>query len=492
MSDKNEQRSQAAIARLRDSTAETPLAQRLAWPIIFLCVSALAIWIGWIGFIASDDALYYYAANHWLTDPPFAGDTHWATRFPVVLSLAAMLTLAGRSFLAFDLTALFWYAMFVVMMGAFVRRLAGPRAGWIAATLTATLPVVTIGASVVNCDLPEVFFLVAGVWLLIEARGWPRAILAGTCFGLAVLCRETAILSLAGLGLPFLVGRPLPRKRLLIAALGAIAVLSAELAFQYLTTGDPFHRYFLAAHHDSHIDRAANLEGNLLVHPLIDPLLTLLINNEFGLLFWAGGAGLLLGGAWRGTTGIERTALLLIGAMALSAFAIIGLLQNTLVLNPRYFTIVAIAMILLVAIWLNRLRPRFAVAVIGIMVATNLLLLGLSNAHPHWPSEALAIATRDHPHERIASATALTKRAQLFLIFEDSDTVQADPSRRATLHFSATPPPNGAQIVTAYRSPPTRMGAIAQSLGLAGAIPAPLRKPVLAPNPTAYLTRPAH
>ncbi len=42
----------------------------------------------------------------------------------------------------------------------------------------------------------------------------------------------------------------------------------------------------LAFHHDSHIDLAANEEGNVLVHPATDPLLVLLVNDDFALLFW--------------------------------------------------------------------------------------------------------------------------------------------------------------------------------------------------------------
>ncbi len=46
-------------------------------------------------------------------------------------------------------------------------------------------------------------------------------------------------------------------------------------------TGHPLNRWDVAFHHDSHIDRAANLEGDLLVQPAIDPLLVLLVNEDF-------------------------------------------------------------------------------------------------------------------------------------------------------------------------------------------------------------------
>ena len=78
---------------------------RLAWPLAIALVAAVAVACGWTGFIASDDELYYGGALKWAAGEPFAGDSHWTTRFPLVLTLAAMIKLVGAAPLALHLTA---------------------------------------------------------------------------------------------------------------------------------------------------------------------------------------------------------------------------------------------------------------------------------------------------------------------------------------------------------------------------------------------------
>lgn len=222
-----------------------------ARPVLVSAVAVpLAVAIAWTGYIASDDASYYFGALEWLTDPPFAGSDHWTTRFPLVLSLAAAIGLVGAGPLALGLTAVGWYLAFLLATALFAQRVGGPRVAILAALLIGTLPLVATSASIANCDLPEVAFLLLGLWLLAgEAAGErPRtgaALAAGISFGLAILCRETAVLALAGLGVPFLLGRPVTRRTLLLAAAGAACVLAGEMLFQWLVTGDPLHRYGL-------------------------------------------------------------------------------------------------------------------------------------------------------------------------------------------------------------------------------------------------------
>ncbi|MGK4422039.1 glycosyltransferase family 39 protein, partial [Klebsiella pneumoniae] len=90
------------------------------------------------------------------------------------------------------------------------------RAGWIAALLVGTMPMVAVAGSIVGIDLTEAVALIAGAWLLGEAApgraGLRQGVLAGLCFGLAILSRETAVLSLAGLTIVVLWGRPVRRE----------------------------------------------------------------------------------------------------------------------------------------------------------------------------------------------------------------------------------------------------------------------------------------
>ena len=256
-----------------------------------------------------------------------------------------MRRVVGQNFAAFAATALVFYVAVVAAIAAFTRAVAGTRAAWIAALLTATMPVVVQHASTVSVDLMEASALMAGALLLGRARddraGLLRGLVAGLCFGVAVLCRETSVLPLAGLAPLFLLGRPVPRRVLVAAGVGLAIVLGGEALFQYALTGEPLRRYTIAFHHDEHIDRAANMEGNFLLWPPIDPLLVLLVNDDFGFLFWALAAAMVVG-VRRCVPAGGRPALLVLGAMAAASFLLVSVLVTKLVLNPRYFMLPAL------------------------------------------------------------------------------------------------------------------------------------------------------
>ncbi|MET0362891.1 MAG: glycosyltransferase family 39 protein [Sphingobium sp.] len=467
----------------------TALLRHAGWPALLAALAVAAVWAGWVGFMASDDGLYYYGALKWFTDPPAPGANHWATRFPVVLGFVGAIAMFGQSLLAFHVVSLFWYAVIVGVTAGLSWQLAGRRAGWIAAILTATLPVIATNASIVNCDLPETAFLVGGLWLLIGGRQTRSALLAGGSFGLAVLCRETAILALAGLAIPFLMRGPALRRRLLLVGIGIVLVLGAEMLFQYYVTGNSLHRYGIAANHDSHINRPANLEGNFLVHPAIDPLLVLLVNDDFGLLFWVGAAVLMLKPLPAAVVGNQKDALFLIGSMALASFIIVSLLYTKLVLNPRYFTLAAIAMLLVVAIWLSRQKDLTVIGVLALIVASNLLLLSATNRNPRWSSEALAMAARAHPREIIAGEADVVKRAEILLTMDGSRNVRIAPFPAAPLRFVHGVVGPADRVVARYDAPPTRIGLIVATLGLSPMIPQGLRGRMMSPSGTDFLVR---
>src|SRR5579859_2361130 len=246
------------VSPLRFRRAVRSPAGGIGWALLVGMAGIVAIGIGWVGYSASDDANYYEAALRWLDHPPVAGDDHWATRFPLILSLAGMIALLGKGATAMGATALGWYVVFVASVRGLAARIAGSRAGWIAALLMATMPVVVTNATTVSCDLAEASFLILGIALAGDsaagqAGGWRPAV-AGLAFGGAILCRETTALALFGVVPLFLAGRPIPRRALIVMTLACAGLLAGEAAFQYALTGDPLHRWTLAFHHDGHID----------------------------------------------------------------------------------------------------------------------------------------------------------------------------------------------------------------------------------------------
>ncbi|WP_156678057.1 ArnT family glycosyltransferase [Sphingomonas profundi] len=469
-----------------------PAAERTLWPVLLALLGAVALAIGWVGFIASDDSLYFAGAMRWLTDGPSPGLDHWSTRFPLILSFAAALRLLGEGFAAFAATAVAWHVALVALAGALAARIGGARAGWIAAILIATMPVIVSHASTVSCDLAEACFLLAGAWLLCAEGGGrdalTRALAGGLCFGLAILCRETALLALVAFGPLFLLGRPIDRRLLLAAGIGIALVLGLEMLFQQAMTGDPLHRYALAFNHDDHIDRAANLEGNVLLHPAIDPLLVLLVNDDFALLFWLAAAALGCG-ALRGLPAEGRRRLAVLGAMALANFLIVAVLYHKLVLNPRYFTLPAIVAAFVLAVWLARLPRLPRAALLALTVATNLLMLSVGNAHPRWALEATVAAGAANRHAIVRADPDVVARAYLPLRFGGIANVRPAPATPGDLLVTEQPPVDPTFPVARYPAPPTRLGALVEALGMQSLVPSPIARRLLHPSPDAFLVR---
>ena len=451
----------------------------------------VAIGIGWVGYSASDDANYYEAALRWLDHPPVAGDDHWATRFPLILLLAGMIALLGKGATAMGATALGWYVVFVASVRGLAARIAGPRAGWIAALLMATMPVVVTNATTVSCDLAEASFLILGIALAgdiaVGRSGAWRPLVAGLAFGGAILCRETTALALFGFVPLFLAGRPIPRRALIAMALACAGLLAGEALFQYALTGDPLHRWTLAFHHDGHIDRAANLEGNVLLYPPIDPLLVLLVNDDFALIFWLAGAAL----AWcfhRRLDREGRTRMLVVAALALATFLLVGALATKLVLNPRYFMLPAFAAALAVAIWLDGMRPVPRAALLLIALGANALMLSVENRHPRWPAEALLLAAERHPGETIATDAETHHRALIPLGWHGPDhVVTGEGAPGGLVLIPEGPASAGLRIVERYPSPPTVLGSLLDWLGVARHLPHRVATRLFAPNPTMVL-----
>jgi 4-amino-4-deoxy-L-arabinose transferase-like glycosyltransferase len=465
--------------------------KHLHWAIALGMLGIVALWIGWIGFLDSDDSLYYYAAARWVDQPPFAGDNHWATRFPVVMSFAALLALFGKGLAAFHIMSIGWFVALITITGLFAKSIAGSRAGWIAAILVATMPTLATFASIVNCDMTEATFLIGGAWLLGSAgkadRPLRHGVYAGLCFGMAALSRETAVLPLIGLFPVFLFGRPVQRKVLLASAAGFAIVLLGEAAFQWAVTGDPLRRYAIAFNHDSHIDRAANMEGNFLVHPAIDPIVVLLINDDFALLFWLGIAAV-AAGAWRYLAYGAQQRLAVIAWMGAANFLFVAALTHELVLNPRYFALAALVMVVIVAIWLARMAPQTGFLLLAAAVAANLLAMGLANNHPRWVIDAALIAARDHPNAIILGSHETVERAGLLLKFSGLNNLRAGAPTPGKLYLASDdgPPIHGLAIAR-YPSPPTILGGMIQDIGLGPILPGRIGKRILAPNPQATL-----
>lgn len=395
----------------------------------------------WVGFIGSDDVTFARGAYGWIEHFPYVGG-HGTIRYPLTVPMALSFSLLGENEVAMVLPSLACFVLAFALAWRVARYAAGSAPANLALLLLATLPLFVIQGSIANVDAPELAFLLASFalfWRATEERASAVRLLgAGAFAGLAFLTRETAIFAAVFYAPLFLIGYRLNRLRYLLVAAGFLGVWAIELAYLWVMTGDPFYRFTIALHHDSTIDRSIDLAGNTIVHPLVDPVLVLLLNQEFMALFvLAIPLGLWLCLARGVPTARQRLARLL-GWLGLSWFLCAGAAQSLLPLNPRYFTVTAAVACVLAALALwtlaergGRWRLAAALAVLGLL-GTNALGLVVENKNPLYGERVLATIARGTT-EPVHTDPSTRYRADLLLRWEG-----------AQARIKATPPPPGA------------------------------------------------
>ena len=170
------------------------------WAVAWLvCLFALTITIrvfdptGWVG---SDDASYYSAAEHVLTGQPIQRLHHHYARAAIVLPVAASVAIFGHNAEAVALPMLaasVLCVMLVVLMG---RTLFGWWEGLFAGTVVAVLPYFRILSTTAFPDVHVCLWTTAAMLLAVQARRRLSAMLwlsCGFALGLAVSAKVFAI-----------------------------------------------------------------------------------------------------------------------------------------------------------------------------------------------------------------------------------------------------------------------------------------------------------
>jgi 4-amino-4-deoxy-L-arabinose transferase-like glycosyltransferase len=477
----------------------------------------------WTGFLASDDGLYLAAAGGWLSDFPFVGESHWSHRHTVVLPMAAALAVFGSSEAATIGVAIAWYAALVLTVYGATRSGFGPGPALATAGLAAMTPSFALQSTVLNADLPEATFALLALalfWRATRATS-PGTLLfcAGVALGFAILSRITALGLGLLYGLLFLRGAYFPRSRYWIMAGGCALVVGLQMLFFAALTGDPLHMFHtaLSTHGGSSFGSATPFlsgSGNLSDDRFLAPPLALLVNQEFGLLFWA-----FLPAAfacWRGAglTSDQRGFCRLLIGMAALWFLWIGYGGFVRPL-PRYFSPSAVAAVIVTAIAIRCIlweRRRHLATLAALAIAgSNFLAIDLDNKQLRFGERTLAsyaatIVEPLHVNPRTAY------RAEQFLAW-------AGPE--AAARIAASPPPPGALFFqyesrlghaaqdrydeAAYRvlpdwkpvwkrdSPRSVAGWLLQTIGLDAMLPASLANRLVRPGGSAavYRTPPA-
>ncbi len=367
----------------------TPLALVLLW-------SVAMVWFAWVGFISSDDFFYALGAEGWLKHFPYVGETHWELRHPFVLSMAASFMLFGKGEYPMVLVTTAYHLALIALVYVMVSRLFAMRQGMAAGFLLGATPLMMVWATIANEDIPEAFFILLSFWLFFSARDAVHParhlFLAGLAAGLAWLCKETAVGLLLFYGLCFLVGYRYPRRLYWIMAGGFALFWLGEWIFYWHQTGDLLYRIRLdldqgSSRHAMPVKIPGT--GNIEFNSWLNPILSLLLNDEFGLLFFLALPAMAWAWRARGMEAEQVAFLRLSVGLAVVWFATIGYLIPLRDL-PRYYTVTTILAVIVVAIWLMRgVTRRLAIPLAAAYVCLNLALVYVSNRDPLWGARQL-------------------------------------------------------------------------------------------------------
>lgn len=416
---------------------ERPLAYQIT---IFVCCLIALIGLGWVGFIGSDDTTYALGAYGWLEHFPFVGG-HGTIRYTITLPIALSFLSFGENEFALALpTILYTVGLAVMFIYAVPQSLDRVAPVFVGAALI-TCPALVILSSMASIDIVEAFFVFLSLFLFRSALSRNadtfRLIAAGAMAGLGFLTRETTVFLLLFYGLLFLAGYGIKRTRYFLMAAGFLGIWLAEILYLTVMTGDPLYRVNISLHHDSTIDRSIDLAGNVILHPLVDPLLVILVNQEFGVLFWIAIPCFFWLVTKRNKLSSDTKSFsLLLSGLAVTWFVAVGAVQHLLPLNPRYFLVPALAAAAVTGITLTLLsnlgRKRAALAIAVVLVSGNLAGIYVENRNYMFGETALA-EFAERTEEPIYTDPVTRHRADMLLKWNAT----------ADRVFGTPPPKNG-------------------------------------------------
>ncbi|MEQ1547740.1 MAG: glycosyltransferase family 39 protein [Chakrabartia sp.] len=388
-----------------------------------LSLFLLLVTLSWVGFLGSDDVTYARGAYGWIEDFPFVGG-HGTIRYTITIPMALSFLTFGENEVAFVLPSLLYMLGFLVAAYTLTALYCDKRHAFGALLALVTCPLLVVNSTIAGVDVIELCFLFLSVALyygcLINGPSLKRLFAAGVCAGLGFLTRETSIFIAVFYGLLFLAGHGFKRRYYWMIAAGFLAVWGLELLYLGVMTGDPLYRYSISMHHDATIDRSIDLAGNVIVHPVIDPFLVLLLNQELMLLFFVAiplGIWLCFG---RGIDPKIRHFSRIFALFGVTWFVCAGAAYKLLPLNPRYFmATTAVACILtgigLVSLWTRFGWPRVAAGIAALLLGSNAVGMYVENKDFMFAERSLVQLSRAYPKATIVTDPMTRYRADLLL-----------------------------------------------------------------------------
>ncbi len=433
---------------------------------LVLLVGILMMTFGWIGFYGSDDMSYASAGEGWLNDFPYVGDSHWTLRHTVVIPMAFFFLVGGISELALVLGTSLYFLALVTAVYAVVARHFDRATGTLAALLLATLPLMATQSTVVVPDFAEVFFCFISLVFFYEATLSDRPVrflvLAGFAAGLSWLTRETVVFFLLTYGILFLFGFGIKRRYYFIMAASFLTIVGLEFLYFTILEGNPFYR--LNVDFFTHLKIAPDsLEtvvgkmarvagamegesigvlsrtGNLSVGRLVDPLLVILLNQEFMFFFYIAVPAIIWMAFFYKADTRKRTFIRVFGLAGLVWFLCLWL-QIGMSLLPRYYMLPTVMVCIVFAIWIREIvwvrHSIIAIGIVGFLALNNLMGVYIDNRNPLFAERAL-IDFLKSTDEVVHTDTETARRGKfLYDIAGVTDRIKGAEPEKGILFFS--------------------------------------------------------
>ena len=391
--------------------------------------------LAWVGYAGTDDQSYASGAMGWLNGFPYIGDNHWKLRHPVVIPLAVSLAIFGYREISLGLPSAFFFLVFLGVNYYYLQRFFGTRFGLLASAFMATTPLFVVYATFSQTVVVETLVLSISFWLFYSATraqepGWPM-FTSGVAAGFAFLTRETAGAILLFYGVLFLFGYGMRRRYYWIMALGFLLIVGMEMSYFSALTGDPFYRYRIDLNHDAFAARGVLSQGTggiLTVTgdlhaggTILHPIVSLLFNQEFGLLFWV----FIPAATWACRAKIlaleDRRLLRILTGLGILWMVFISYGQVVGVV-PRFYTVSLWTAIIVIVYWvrcyLYPYWPKVAIFLGTSLVATNLLCIYVENKNPVFAERALVAYVFQHDGATVYTDPSTLRLAALLLEFK--------------------------------------------------------------------------
>jgi 4-amino-4-deoxy-L-arabinose transferase-like glycosyltransferase len=388
-----------------EATEGKSLHGKLGHHVALWVIAACVLRFAWTGFVGSDDDYYVSCGLGWLHSFPFVAQHFGEVRAAVCIPIAITTAILGES----EFSAVASTCLFLLGTLSITFQLLSRTTGWqyalAAAATMATIPLFAITGTIPNADVPELFFIAASVALIWRSvnngTDWRCQFLAGVAAALAFSAHEVSVALLLYFGLLFLLGYGMQRRNYWTIAAGFVAVVAIECIYYLLMTGDALYRFRLTLHGAGIQDRVSvkpfqfTPSGTLHVWSPIDPVIMLFTHiHQFGVLAYLAVPALY----WTfhapsGDTSTSRRMALLFAGLAITWIAFAALALTNQKLLPRYYTVPAFCLFIVVALWIRAAiwprRPKLAVSILVVFALVDLIGIYVSDTNPRMAEREL-------------------------------------------------------------------------------------------------------